>query len=419
MDALALKKLSKLQRNKVLLSYMFGVIGSSVFTFGVGLLILTETGSATNFGISQLIGPLVSVILMPIVGSITDKYSRKKIVIWGQLCSITAIILFAFAYQSEVFPKLIAIYLLLTVLRMSDSFLSVAFNASLVSMVNEEDLISLKSIERIIISAATIFSLFLGSALYQLLSFEHFILFELAAEVLTLIIVFTLKFKAFAKEEPAPITEEDDSSVFSMFLNGLRYIKSDPKIWFVMINGTCISFILTAFTVGIPFININYFKLNPTEYAAVQACLSIGVVFSSYLLSRRKNLPHILLMVYHGGISYFLFFYIFSALIFFNPIHIITFICLMLLTFSIGYAQAYANVPLNIWLSKTVSSNMQGRVFNTLFTLSSLLNPLGILMFSFLFDHYSGSAIYFIAGSIGLLMVILLPKLLKINLCTE
>lgn len=79
---------SKVQNRLIILSKFFGSIGSSIFTFGIGLMILKETRSATNFGFSQIVGPLVSLILLPVCGSLIDTFHRKRIVITAQMASI-------------------------------------------------------------------------------------------------------------------------------------------------------------------------------------------------------------------------------------------------------------------------------------------------------------------------------------------
>ncbi|WP_260289755.1 hypothetical protein [Pediococcus parvulus] len=49
-----------------------------MFSFALGLFLLRKTGSAMNLGISILIGPLVSLVLLPVSGTIVDRFSHKK-----------------------------------------------------------------------------------------------------------------------------------------------------------------------------------------------------------------------------------------------------------------------------------------------------------------------------------------------------
>ena len=45
-------------------------LGSSMFVMGVSLFIFQKTNSSISFGINMIIGPLVTVLLSPIIGKI-------------------------------------------------------------------------------------------------------------------------------------------------------------------------------------------------------------------------------------------------------------------------------------------------------------------------------------------------------------
>ncbi len=49
------------------------------------LRILKKTESALNFGISQIIGPLVALVLLPFVGGVVDKYNKNIVIVIAQL----------------------------------------------------------------------------------------------------------------------------------------------------------------------------------------------------------------------------------------------------------------------------------------------------------------------------------------------
>ncbi|KFK72995.1 ferroportin1 family protein [Bacillus cereus] len=91
-----MKKSSLFQIIKVLTSHFISNFGSQVFSFGIGLFVLKETGSALSFGITILIGPLISLLLTPLVGYTVDKLNRKIIVQGAQILSILSLIFFLF-----------------------------------------------------------------------------------------------------------------------------------------------------------------------------------------------------------------------------------------------------------------------------------------------------------------------------------
>lgn len=134
-----MEKKAKLQKILIIFSHLVGRLGSSIFSFGIGLMILRETGSASNFGFTQVIGPVVALLLLPFTGSIIDKVNHKKIVVVAQLSSIFGIVLFLLANNAQILPKLILIYILHTILVVTDLFLDTTYSSSMISMVAKEE----------------------------------------------------------------------------------------------------------------------------------------------------------------------------------------------------------------------------------------------------------------------------------------
>ena len=93
-------KESRKQMIKLILTTITGNFGSSILSFIIGLLILKKTESAFNFGISQIIGPLVALVLLPFVGGVVDKYNKKIVIVIAQLFSIVSLILYCLLYTS-------------------------------------------------------------------------------------------------------------------------------------------------------------------------------------------------------------------------------------------------------------------------------------------------------------------------------
>ena len=73
---------------KILSITFWGNFFSSTLIFIIGLYILKEFENIILFGWSQAIGPIVTLALMPFLGPIIDKLSKKKILIIGQFINI-------------------------------------------------------------------------------------------------------------------------------------------------------------------------------------------------------------------------------------------------------------------------------------------------------------------------------------------
>ena len=169
-------KESRKQMIKLILTTITGNFGSSILSFIIGLLILKKTESALNFGISQIIGPLVALVLLPFVGGVVDKYNKKIVIVIAQLFSIVSLILYALSLNSNTETNLINTYMLLICLRVADQFLNNSFSSSTKKLVCEEHIQKVKSFEQMASSGVYIISPILAVFLLTKLDLIHFVL---------------------------------------------------------------------------------------------------------------------------------------------------------------------------------------------------------------------------------------------------
>ena len=95
-------KKSKLQMIKSAVSSLIGSLGSSIFSFSLGLMLMERTGLSISFALSIMVSALVSLFFAPLVGPIVDKQSRKAVILLSQSIVIMALILYTiYAYLSD------------------------------------------------------------------------------------------------------------------------------------------------------------------------------------------------------------------------------------------------------------------------------------------------------------------------------
>ena len=76
------------QIRKSIVSSLVGQLGSQSFNFALGLMLLTKTGSSLSFAASQVIGPIISLLFVPIVGPTVDRLSKKQVIAVSQIATI-------------------------------------------------------------------------------------------------------------------------------------------------------------------------------------------------------------------------------------------------------------------------------------------------------------------------------------------
>lgn len=406
-------KQSKKQMIKVILTTITGAFGSSILSFIIGLLILKKTESALNFGISQVIGPVVALCLVPFVGGVVDKYDKKKVIVFAQIFSIVSLILYAFSLNGSAETNLINTYLLLICLRISDQFLNSAFASSTRKIVCEEHIQKLRSFDQMVSSSIYIISPILAVFLLTKLELIHFVLLEAVIEFITILIVLLVDFNFIKIEKVEENTEEQ--GVLKMFRDGLIYVKSKEILVFIICFAMFLNFIMSSISVGLPFVLIKELKMSDYHYGIINAIFPVAMIVSSIILSMMKDIKSPLEFS-------FKWIRVFFALLIFLGIALTLkfsnfsyFIIFSVFAFFVNFCSNFVNTPTMVWFTKVIPVEYQGRVFSLLNTGCSCLMPLGILIYSLAFDRFNSGYIFIFSG-IALLIIIIMPYLLKIDI---
>lgn len=407
-------KQSKRQITKIVASIITGNIGSSVLTFIIGLLILKETNSALNFGISQVIGPIVALILLPITGAFVDKYSKKKVIVFAQLLSIVALLVFGISTFHSKEINLLPVYILLVFLRISEQFLTTGFTASIISLVAEKDVQKLKSIQQLLSALILVFSPILGAILFNKLPLFFMIVIEIILELMTVLIILAVDFHFNA--DTSQENEFENASILQLFRSGVAFVRKQKLLVFVLFFSTMVNFIFGAITVGLPFVQISVLHFSNTTYGITEAIFSLGMILSSIYLSFSSDFkfPLFSSWVSIGFIGGFI--TVLGILLSLNMGQLSFIFIVAAFNFLVGISVTIANLPMTVWMTKEVPEHYQGRVFNLLNTGAQLLSPLGILLFSALFNQHDSHTIFMIAGVCTLIITIIYPLIFKVNM---
>lgn len=383
-------------------------LGSSIFSFAMGLFLLRQYSSASVFGISQAIGPVVSLALAPVLRLFIDKANKKRIISLSQILSMIGLITFAILLLKFDNEVLLLVMFILVILRISDQIFDVAYMASATLIVDSADIQKLKSYEQIVSSFSSIIGPIIAAAWFSIfdMHFGVFIIAELVCETIALLLMWVIKYKDSMKLARA-VTEK----------NELTYIFKDKLLVFAIWFGCAINFFYTIFSIGLPYIQIHVLRLPNRVYALSEAAVSIGMLVTSYLLSKRSEFKHPLYISWKMT-SIFSILFLIMGLFLFSSVHskLIFSIFIIIFNFVTGSLIALLNTPTLVWLTTHVPENMQGRVFNISRTCVQVLMPIGIIIASFSFDTLSAGTVFIISGILFFVLVVLYPKMFRLNL---
>ena len=404
------------QKNKnfskllLLLGNSIGQLGSSILSFVLGLYILKKLNCSIFFySLSQIIGPLVAIFLLPILGSAIDKYNKNKIIRFSQFLSAISLFLFIITSR-KIQIEYIHIIGLLIILKLSDQILSTSLNSSTINIVDEEDIQSFRAHLQIIQAVSMVLSPIIAVFIIDKFALIGILLIEMFMELLVLVIYWKVDFNKNTKKEV-----NESQSLLLLFKEGIDFIFKYKKIVFGLAFVLVVNFILGIVNIGLPFVEIKILNLSSKNYALNDSILAIGLLIGSLISSKIKSQKT--LNIARNSISL---------------ISLVTFVLGLLLTLEltkniwsiilagyfliIGISITICNILLSSWSILNIPQEFQGRVFSILNTLTQVSLPLSMLLFGYLFEIISVYVVFVGAGIFLLLFTIGIPSLFKINL---
>lgn len=404
------------QKNKnfskllLLLGNSIGQLGSSILSFVLGLYILKKLNCSIFFySLSQIIGPLVAIFLLPILGSAIDKYNKNRIIRFSQFLSAISLFLFIMTSR-KIEIEYIHIIGLLIILKLSDQILSTSLNSSTINIVDKDDIQSFRAHLQIIQAVSMVLSPIIAVFIIDKFALIGILLMEMFMELLVLVIYWKVDFNKNTKKEV-----NESQSLLLLFKEGIDFIFKYKKIVFGLAFVLVVNFILGIVNIGLPFVEIKILNLSSKNYALNDSILAIGLLIGSLISSKIKSQKT--LNIARNSISL---------------ISLVTFVLGLLLTLEltknnwsiilagyfliIGISITICNILLSSWSILNIPQEFQGRVFSILNTLTQVSLPLSMLLFGYLFEIISVYAVFVGAGIFLLLFTIGIPSLFKINL---
>ncbi|MCM3619875.1 MFS transporter [Sutcliffiella horikoshii] len=367
-----------------MISKLISTFGSQVYAFAISFYILQLTGSATSFATNLLCNILPRTLVGPFAGAITDRYSRKKIVILSQVATTLAIAgLLIYTLTSGL--SLIAIYTTTSILSLTSMFSGIAFTSSITGLIDQPRIQKATAMNQMAISFAAIGSPAVGGILYGTVSIPVFLIIFILASIIAIILESTMNFRLFAAEKKI---EERKETMLQSMKAGIRYLRVQSTILVILWISLLINFFFGAFEVGYSFILIENLNMHSQHFGLTQGAFSLGMLLMSVYFSTRKEVKFPLLVSKRGivGIGAVMGSIALPLLL---PLGYWTmFGYYLVLMFCFGLLIITVNTPLHVMFQKIIDDDYKGRVFSIVETMSMALTPLGMVIYGILYDIF-------------------------------
>ncbi|QFT87489.1 enterobactin exporter EntS [Bacillus sp. THAF10] len=388
-----------------MISKLISSFGAQVYAFAISFYILQTTGSATSFATNLICNLLPRTLAGPFAGAITDRYSRKKIVIMAQIATTLAIV-GLLTYTLTFGLSLIAIYTTTVILSLTSTFSAIAFTSSITGLIDPGRIQKAMSLNQMAFSFATIGSPAVGGLLYGVVSIPYFLGTYIILSAVAVVLESTMNFRLFAA--PAKKKEEGEAkeSLLQSMKAGLGYLRLQPLVMIMLWISLLINFLFGAYEVGYSYILIEKLKIESQHFGFTQGAFSVGMLLMSIYFSMRKEVKYPLLVSKRGVIAMGVILGAISIPLVLPMNYWMTFTFYMVIMFSFGSFIIIVNTPIQVMLQKTIDDEYKGRVFSTIETMAMALMPLGMVIFGILYDIFPGQWILLISA--GLLIITML-----------
>lgn len=404
---------SSIQILKDFTSNLIGSLSGGMFSFAMGLMMLNQTHLAISFGLSTIIGPLVSLSLLVPMGDIVDRYPHRHVLIVSSLFRLLGLGLFAWTQPMfSGISKLIPVIMFTIIDYICSDFSSTAYSSSVHELVNNRYIQKLSSLTSTASSISSIFSPMLGLALYSLVGFEVFIFVEIISSFVSFGILLTMRFHNTAEKKT--ILRADCHGQMAMFKEGIRYVKNRPLIKGAIIVGTVLNFSFTSVTVGMPFIVTDTLHLGTAPIGFLETGSAIGILFGSLYMGALSSSKHakykMLLPVLADCVLLMVLGWIFKNA---SSAHELTVLGTGIMIV-LGLLIVIPDIVMQVEIQRTVPTVLLGRVNTTLMTINNSVTPLATVFYTFLFQNIQRNYLVFIlSGLIALIyMVSILPRMM-------
>ena len=354
-------------------------LGSSMLIMGISLFIFEKTNSSISFGINMIIGPLATVLLSPIIGKIIDSYSHKRIIIINQIVSTLSLILYALIFQKFESQMIMLTIALVIILKIADEFVLLSLYASSINIVLEEDQQKLRSWQQISANFSAISSPILGAFFYGIIPFNFFILLVVIFELFSLLIVILINFNLVTKEEI--VQSQFDNKNFKV----LKWFVSQSSLKHIVFLATIVTSLDTVIYIAIPIVILKILNLPNLFYSIAMSALIVGELFSSFILSKRKQKK----MPLKNGYAIMIGSTLSLSLFCFSTIFAdknVSFLIVIISLFSMVFIESFFTIPLQVWYVTEVPEAIQGRVFAFLGAIISFFSPISTFLFSMFYE---------------------------------
>lgn len=334
-------------------------IGNMLYDYGNSVWLASMgTIGQTVLGMYQISELVTSILVNPFGGVISDRFSRRKILMTTDLvCGILCLAISFIRNDNWMIGALIVANIVQAI---AFAFSRPANKAIITELVEKDELVLYNSRLELVLQVVSVSSPVLS-----------FLVLQFASLHITLVLDALSFFLAFGLVALLPKKEEKTFGekkltfrvIFSDIKEGVHYIVKQKEIFFLLVMASSVNFFFAAFNYLLPFSNHLYGVQG--AYASILTMGAIGSIIGALLASKIKaNVYNLLILLALTGVGVFMMGLQLPNFLSFSG----NLVCELFMTIF--------NIHFFTQVQTKVESEFLGRVLSTIFTLAILFMPI-------------------------------------------
>jgi DHA3 family macrolide efflux protein-like MFS transporter len=345
---------------------VISIIGSSLTNFGLGVWIFEQTGDAMPFALTVLFGSLPQVFLLPVAGSLADRWNRRWLMILADSGSalVTLLIVLLLSFDAL---QVWHIYLLAAVGSACGAFQRPAYQASITMLVPKKHLTRANGMMQSADALGGLLAPLLAGFLFVAVGLNGIVLLDLLTYFFA---VSALLLVRIPQPKVEPSAEGSKSKIASDVRFAWGYLRERPGLLGLLFYYASVNFFLSlVFVLSGPLVLSQH---DARVFGLVQVALGIGGLTGGLLASTWGGPQKHLVRAAIGGIPLYMLGIIVAGL----RIH--PAFPALGLAFTVFFVTIVQSISNAIWQLK-VAPAVQGRVFSLRYMLATIITPLAYL----------------------------------------
>ena len=333
-------------------------IGNMLYDYGNSVWLASMgTIGKTVLGIYQISELVTSILVNPFGGVISDRFSRRKILMTTDL--VCGLLCLAISFIRNDRWMIAALIVANIVQAIAFAFSRTANKAIITEVVEKDEIVTYNARLELTLQVVGVSSPVFSFLVLQFASLHATLLLD----ALTFFIAFVLV--AFLPKEEAKVQEKKrltGKDIFSDMKDGLHYIWHQKEIFFLLLVASSVNFFFAAFEFLLPFSNRLYGVKE--AYATILTLGAIGSIIGALIANKFKSSMEMLFfLLILTGVGVFMMGLPLPPLLSFSG----NLVCELFMTIF--------NIHFFTQVQTKVEGDYLGRVLSTIFTLAILFMP--------------------------------------------